>query len=139
MGADRLEPQAFVDERNLGCTGQPVPKAGRPIPGSFPGPLPPLSRSTWGKHEKNPPNLKERIDFLAAYVHKLHPLRIQGANTVLPVHRFLHDLGFTFTNLRRFEILWKKLSWDQRGTFLSLWQQSSKDTASSLSRPFPSR
>jgi len=57
---------------------------------------------------EEPPGLKERVDFLAPHEHRLRALHIQGAATAVPIHRFLHDLDFTFTNLKDFEITWGK-------------------------------
>ena len=55
-----------------------------------------------------PPGLKGRVGFLAPHEHRLRALHIQGAATAVPIHRFLHDLDFTFTNLKDFEITWGK-------------------------------
>ncbi|KAF9652988.1 hypothetical protein BDM02DRAFT_3108649 [Thelephora ganbajun] len=52
--------------------------------------------------------LKERVGFLAPYEHRLRALRVQGATTAVPIHCFLQDLDFTFTNLKDFEIAWGK-------------------------------
>ena len=53
---------------------------------------------------EEPPGLKERIRFLAPHEHRLRALSIQGATTAVPIHSFLRDLDFTFTNLKDFEI-----------------------------------
>ena len=55
-----------------------------------------------------PPGLKERVRFLAPHAHRLRALHIQGAATAVPIHHFLHDLDFSFTNLKDFEITWGK-------------------------------
>ena len=55
-----------------------------------------------------PPGLKERFGFLSSYEHRLRSLRIQGATTAVPIHSFLRDLDFIFTNLKDFEITWGK-------------------------------
>jgi hypothetical protein len=55
---------------------------------------------------KAPPGLKERVSFLAPYAHRLRTLHLQGATTALPIHQFLHDLDFTPTDLKDFEIIW---------------------------------
>ena len=57
---------------------------------------------------KSPPGLKERVSFLVPYVHRLRGLRVQGATTAPPIHQFLHDLDFTLTDLKDFEIIWGK-------------------------------
>ena len=57
---------------------------------------------------EGPPGLKERIRFLAPHAHRLRALHIQGATTAVPIHHFLHDLDFSFTNLKDFEITWGK-------------------------------
>jgi len=55
---------------------------------------------------EEPPGLKERLAFLSPYEHRLRALHIQGAITAVPIHRFLHDLDYTFTNLKDFQITW---------------------------------
>lgn len=57
---------------------------------------------------EGPPGLKGRVLFLAPHAHRLRALRIQGAATAVPIHNFLHDLDFSFTNLKDFEITWGK-------------------------------
>ena len=57
---------------------------------------------------KEPPGLKERASLPAPHAHRLHALHIQGATTALPIHQFLHDLDFLFTDLKDFEIVWGK-------------------------------
>ena len=59
---------------------------------------------------EEPPGLKERILFLSPHKHRLRALHIRGAATAVPIHRFLHDLDFTFTNLKDFQITWGKPS-----------------------------
>lgn len=58
--------------------------------------------------QKETPSLKNQIGFLAPHAHRLQTLRIQGATTALPIHKFLHDLDFPFTNLKDFGIVWGK-------------------------------
>ena len=55
---------------------------------------------------KEPTGLRERVSFLASHVHRLRALRIQGATTAPPIHQFLRDLDFPFTDLKDFEIVW---------------------------------
>jgi hypothetical protein len=55
-----------------------------------------------------PPDLRERVYFLVPYEHRVHALHIQGATTAAPIHCFLHDLDFPFTNLKDFKITWGK-------------------------------
>jgi len=57
---------------------------------------------------EGPPGLKERVRFLAPHAHRLRALHIQGATTAVPIHHFLHDLDFSFINLKDFEITWGK-------------------------------
>jgi hypothetical protein len=57
---------------------------------------------------EGPTGLKERVRFLAPHAHRLRALHIQGATTVVPIHHFLHDLDFSFINLKDFEITWGK-------------------------------
>jgi len=57
---------------------------------------------------KEPPTLKERVNFLAPHAHRLRAFQIRGATTVVPIHRFLRDLDFSFINLKDFEITWGK-------------------------------
>ena len=57
---------------------------------------------------EEPPGPKERLAFLSPYEHRLRALHIQGAVTAVPIHRFLHDLDYTFTNLKDFQITWGK-------------------------------
>ena len=55
---------------------------------------------------EEPPGLKERLAFLSPYERRLRALHIQGAVTAVPIHCFLHDLDYTFTNLKDFQITW---------------------------------
>jgi len=59
---------------------------------------------------EEPPGLKERIAFLSSHEHRLGALHIRGATTAVPIHRFLHDLDYVFTNLKDFQITWGKPS-----------------------------
>ena len=56
------------------------------------------------------PGLKERIAFLSPHEHRLRALHIRGATTAVPIHHFLHDLEFTLTSLKDFQITWGKPS-----------------------------
>jgi len=58
--------------------------------------------------KEEPLGLKERVSFLAPYERRVRVLRIQGATNAIPIHRFLHDLDFTFTDLKDLEITWGK-------------------------------
>jgi len=53
-----------------------------------------------------PPGLKERVAFLSPHEHRLRALHIRGATNAVPIHHFLQDLDFTFTDLKDFEITW---------------------------------
>ena len=57
---------------------------------------------------EEPPGLKERLSSLSPYERRLRALHVQGAITAVPVHRFLRDLDYTFTNLKDFQITWGK-------------------------------
>ena len=59
---------------------------------------------------EEPSGLKERITFLSPHAHRLYALHIRGATNNVPIHRFLHDLDYTFNNLKDFRITWGKPS-----------------------------